>query len=197
MTALSPRNPEYSVAPLFVSRWSTRALSGEEIPDEVLFSTFEAARWAPSAGNAQPWHFVYSKRNSPTWEKFFSLLNERNQIWASRASALIVVLSRSVRNGEGGKQRLRSHSFDTGAAWSNLANQASFLGWSARGIGGFDLGKARTVLSIPEDYEIEIVIAIGKPADKSLLPEDLQSKEQPSDRRPIANFIADGHFAFA
>jgi nitroreductase len=197
MTTPSPRQPEYNVAPVFVSRWSSRALSGKEIPDEVLFSTFEAARWAPSAGNAQPWHFLYSKRESPTWPTFFNLLFDNNKEWASRASALIVVLSRTVRQGENGLQPLRSHSFDTGAAWANLALQATKLGWSTRGIGGLDRDAARIALSIPDEYEIQILIAIGQPTSKSVLPDHLQSKDQPTDRRPISSFVAQGTFSFA
>jgi nitroreductase len=197
MSNNATRTAEYAVDPIFVSRWSQRAMSGEAIPDAVLFSAFEAARWAPSAANAQPWRFVYSKRESATWTTFVSLLNERNRVWAAQASALVVLLSRTVRDGDKGPQRSRSHSFDAGAAWSNFAHQAHALGWTTRAIGGFDREGARRALAVPDDYEIEIVIAIGRATDSAVLPAELQAKEFPSGRLPVKSFVADGEFAFA
>jgi len=196
MSFTESRKSQHNVESIFISRWSKRALSGEPIPDSVLFSAFEAARWAPSAGNAQPWRFVYSKRDSATWTTFHSLLNVRNGAWAKRASALIVVLSRTVRDTNDGLQRLRSHSFDTGAAWSNLALQAHSLGWNTRAIGGFDREAARRALTIPDDYEIEIIVAIGKATDSTILSPELQSTEFPTDRLPVTSLVAEGQFSF-
>jgi nitroreductase len=90
-----------------------------------------------------------------------------------------------------------SHAFDTGAAWANLALQASLSGWGTHAIGGYDKGKARQLLGVPEDYALEAAIAIGKQGDKAQLPAGLQEREQPSPRRPLAELVAEGGFAFA
>lgn len=197
MTALTSRTPTHDIEPLFASRWSTKAYAGEAIPDDLLFKSFEAARWAPSGGNGQPWRFIYSKRDSATWPQFLSLVNERNQVWAANASALVVLLSKKIRQTPEGPRPSRSHSFDAGAAWSNFAHQTHLSGFSTRAIGGFDRPAARISLEVPEDYEIEVFIAIGKPADKTVLPEPLQAANQPSGRLPLSELISDGRFAFA
>src|ERR1700754_1576054 len=96
MTAAAARTPEHEVADIFVDRWSPRAFTGEEIPEPVLFSCFEAARWAPSSFNSQPWRFLYARRHTEWFEKFLSLLTERNQSWAKNAAALIVLVSKTT-----------------------------------------------------------------------------------------------------
>jgi nitroreductase len=197
MSIADRRKPQYHIEPLFLSRWSQRALTGESIPDEVLFSSFEAARWAPSGGNSQPWRFVYVKRDSEQWPQFLGFVNERNRIWAANASALILLLSRKLRKSDDGDRPSRSHSFDAGAAWSNFAHQAHLLGWSTRAIGGFDREATRSALAIPDLYELEVFIAIGRPADSSVLPADLQGREQPTDRELLEDLVAEGRFAFA
>ncbi|QFY42716.1 nitroreductase family protein [Candidatus Methylospira mobilis] len=197
MSELSSRKPLHDIEPVFISRWSTKALSGEPISDDTLFKSFEAARWAPSGSNSQPWRFIYSKRDSESWPRFLELVNERNRVWAANASALILLLSKKNRETPEGARPLRSHSFDAGAAWSNFANQTHLSGWSTRAIGGFDRDGVRSSLSIPDEYEIEVVIAVGKPADNSVLPEPLQSANKPSGRVPLSDLVADGRFAFA
>jgi nitroreductase len=196
MTLASHREPQYDIEPLFLSRWSQRAYTGEPVPDDVLFRGFEAARWAPSGGNAQPWRFVYVKRDHELWPEFLGFLNERNQVWAANAAALILLLSRKLRKSDEGERPSRSHSFDAGAAWSNFAHQIHALGWSTRAIGGFDRDAARSALAVPELYELEIFIAVGRPADRSILPAELQTGEQPSTRQPVAEWVAEGRFVF-
>lgn len=190
------RQPHHPTEPLFVSRWSSRAFTGEPIPDDVLFTSFEAARWAPSGGNSQPWRFVYAKKSSPHWPTLYAFLNARNQIWAEKASALVLILSKNTRDGKDGPQPLRSHSFDAGAAWSNFAHQASLLGWTTRAIGGFNEGKARTVLEIPDNYALEVFVAVGKAGDGSHLPDDLRESDRPTDRLPVTQLVSHGRFAF-
>lgn len=197
MSITQYRQPHHEIAPIFVSRWSARAYTGEAIPDDVLFSAIEAARWAPSAGNSQPWRFIYAKRDSERWSQFLALVNKPNQRWSAKASALVLLLSRKTRDSEEGPRPLSSHSFDAGAAWSNFAHQAHLLGWSARAIGGFDRDATRTLLNIPEDYAIEVIIAIGKPGAKEELPADLLDRETPTDRLPVSAVSAEGRFAFA
>ena len=194
ITAGVARNPDHPVEPLFVNRWSPRAYTGEDIPDSVLERSFEAARWAPSAKNVQPWRFVYAKRDSSSWPAIFGLLNARNRLWAERASALVVVLSKTTDN-EGAP--LVTHSFDTGAAWANFAHQALLSGWHTRAIGGFDRAAARTALGVPDGYAVEIVIAIGRQADRATLPDDFRGLEGPNGRRPLAAFVSEGRFPAA
>jgi nitroreductase len=197
MATTANRKTEFEVNPLFVQRWSPRAYTGEAIPDEVLFGTLEAARWAPSAVNAQPWRFIYSKRDSRSWATFLDLLLPGNRRWADKASALVVIVSRRsfIKNGE--TVPSRSHSFDAGAAWQNLALQATAFGWHAHAIGGFDAEKARIALQIPESFVAEVVVAIGKRGDKSALPPDLQEREVPNTRQPLKELALEGVFQAA
>lgn len=196
MTIEQYRKPVFNVDPLFISRWSPRAFSNEIVPDEVLWQLFEAARWSPSGANAQPWRFIYAKRGDEHWEKFVSLLNDRNRSWAKDAAALILLVSRNVRDGESGPVPSRSHSFDAGAAWATLALQAHQLGWGTRAIAGFDQDRARESLDVPNDYALQVIIALGKRLDPALLPEDIKASEKPNDRLPPAALAAPGRFAF-
>ncbi|MGZ5055746.1 MAG: nitroreductase family protein [Methylobacter sp.] len=192
------RQTDYPIDPLFLNRWSPRAFTGEAIDDATLFSFFEAARWAPSAFNSQPWRFIYAKNGSDQWPAFLDLLFEFNRSWADNASALILVLSRTTFTPPGKDQPIAmpSHAFDTGAAAALLMLQASLSGWATHGIGGFNKERARSQLNIPAHYMVESAIAIGRRADKSILPIGLQDKEIPSSRRPISEFVADGRFLF-
>jgi nitroreductase len=188
------RLPEYKVGPAMLQRWSPRALSGEAVAKDELMSLFEAAKWAPSAFNGQPWRFLYAFKESKEWPLFFNLMAEMNQLWTKNAGALIVVLSQN--NFEyNGKVNL-THSFDTGSAWQNIALEASDLGLVAHAMSGFDYEKARQDLKIPDDYTVEAMIAIGRPGNKEDLPKDFQEREQPSDRKKIVEIAIEGTFSF-
>jgi nitroreductase len=192
------RVADHEIAPIFTSRWSPRAFTGEVIDDKTLHALFEAARWAPSANNSQPWRFVYAKRDSASWPAIFGLLNENNRVWAAQASALLVLLSKTthVRPAATEATPLYSHSLDAGAAWASLAFQAEHSGWRAHAIGGFDRVRAKEVLGVPDGYRIEVAVAIGRQADRTLLSAELQQREQPNQRKPVAQFVAEGRFAF-
>ncbi|MFG1296906.1 nitroreductase family protein [Xanthobacter variabilis] len=194
--AVTPRQAEHPIEPLFLDRWSPRAFTGEEIPQGELNAVFEAARWAPSSFNSQPWRFLYARRGTPEFETFLGLLIPYNQQWAKNAAVLIIALSARtfVRPGTTEAQPARNHSFDTGAAWGSLALQATKLGWHAHGIGGFEVERTRTELKVPDDYEIEAAIAIGRHGDKSILPESFHKGESPNGRRPIAETAFEGAF---
>lgn len=194
-----PRTAEYPVHPLFLQRWSPRAFTGETIDDATLLGLFEAARWAPSAYNSQPWRFIYAKKDSENWPRFLELLSEYNRSWAQSASALVILLSKKsfVPPGKSDPQPATTHAFDAGAAWASLALQATQSGWHAHAIGGYDKDRARAALGVPEEYQLEAAIAVGRQADKSTLPEALRERETPNSRRPLAELIAEGGFAFA
>ncbi len=186
------RKPDHDIEPILFHRWSPRAMSGEEISEQELMILFEAARWAPSSYNAQPWRFLYARRDTANWDRFFDLMVEFNQGWTKHAAVVMVVVSRKTF--ESNDQAAPTHSFDAGAAWQNLALQGSTMGLVVHGMQGFDYEKARAVLNIPEHFQVDAMIAVGKPGKREDLPEDLQEREQPSDRKPVAEIVIEGGF---
>ena len=194
--AANGRAPEHPAERIFVDRWSPRGFAEEQIQEGVLNTFFEAARWAPSAFNSQPWRFLYALRGQPEFEIFLAPLIEFNQGWARQAAALVYLLSRKdfTPPGKTEPQFSRTHSFDAGAAWANFANQATAAGWAAHGMSGFDVEKARTVLAVPDGFAIEIAIAVGRKGDGAHLPPGLLQREQPSSRSPVGDFVARGLF---
>jgi nitroreductase len=187
------RKADYPIDAVFLDRWSPRAMSGEGIPEEELLSLFEAARWAPSSFNNQPWRFLYARRDTVHWPLFFDLLVDFNKTWVKEAAALVLFISRTTF--EHNDEISVTHSFDTGAAWENLALQGSLKGLVVHGMQGFDYEKARTVLKIPEGFQVEAMAAIGKPGKKEDLPEKLQERETPNDRRKLSETIFEGPYA--
>jgi len=186
------RKPEYAISHLILSRWSPRAMSGDKITDEELMALFEAARWAPSSYNNQPWRFIYAKRNTDHWNRLFNLMVEFNQSWAKNAAVLIVIISKKTFDHN--NQPSITHSFDTGAAWENLALQAESMGLAAHGMQGFDYEKAKKELGIPDSYNVEAMVAIGKIGRKEDLSKELQEREVPSGRKPLKDLIMGGKF---
>ncbi len=189
---MSLRKPEYNVLELIVDRWSPRAMSGEEISHDELMSLFEAARWAPSSYNNQPWRFIYGLKNTPEWDTLFNLLVPGNQVWAKNAAALIVATSH--KNFEFNNKPSRTHVLDTGAATQNLALQGYSMNLVVHGMEGFDYDKARIQLAVPHDYTVEAMYAIGRHGDKSLLPDTLQEREFPSNRKTVEEITFQGTF---
>ena len=192
----NPRRADYPIDRIFLERWSPRGFTGEAIPVETLMSLFEAARWAPSSSNLQPWRFLWARRDTAHWPKFFDLLGERNQIWAANAAALIVVVSKTtqMRRGESEPVPSYTHSFDTGAAWQSLALQAMFSGWHTHGMAGFDKERARTALNVPDDCRVEAAIAVGRRGDPGHLPDSMQAQEHPNARKPVTETTYEGGF---
>jgi nitroreductase len=135
-------------------------MTGEELSDDDMMSLFEAARWAPSSSNNQPWRFIYAKRNTEYWDKLFNLMVEGNKLWAKTAALLVVVISR--KNFEHNKKPSKTYQYEAGSAWENLALEATSRGLSAHGMAGFDYEKARTDLNIPDNFDVMAMIAIGK-----------------------------------
>lgn len=194
----TPRSADYPIANQFLERWSPRAFSPQEIPEDTLLSFFEAARWAPSAYNAQPWRFLYARRDTPDWSRYLGLLNEFNRAWAQHASALVIILSKTTFLAPGAEAESPAlwHTFDTGAAWAHFALQASISGWHTHGMAGFDQAKTRQALNIPESYALHAAVAVGKLGDKASLAEYLQARETPSPRRPVSELAKGGSFDF-
>lgn len=178
------RNPETAVDAMFPDRWSPRAFLPDPIPPHQIKSLFEAARWAPSCYNEQPWLFLYAD-DPDAKERFGSLLYEKNQQWAQHAPLLIFVLAKRdfAQSGKSNRHAL----FDAGAAWVSLAFQARKLGLYAHAMAGFDENRCYEVLGISElEYQAMAAVAVGKKADGGILPEDLRQMEAPNDRKPLS-----------
>jgi nitroreductase len=187
------RTPAHNINALFLNRWSLRCMSGDELGEEELMALFEAARWAPSSYNNQPWRFIYAQRNRESWNKFFELLAEGNKIWAKDSAALVVLVSR--KNFEFNEKPFITHQLDAGAAWENLALEACFRGYVTHGMEGFDYQRARQELGIPENYDVMAMIAIGKRGgSKENLPPKLQEMEFPSNMKPLNEIVMEGKF---
>lgn len=186
------RKADYPIEKLLLDRWSPRAMSGEEISREELMRLFEAARWAPSSFNAQQWRALYARRGTEHWQTFFDLLVDANKAWAKNAGVLVVFISRKLFDYN--NEPLVTHSYDCGAAWENFALQGFQQGLVVHGMEGFDYERARKELRIPDEFQVEAMVAVGKPGAKELLPEKLQARESPSDRRKLSESVFEGPF---
>lgn len=192
----SGRRSPHLIEPLFLDRWSPRAFDGSPLPAGDIAAILEAARWAPSAFNAQPWRFIYALRGDAAWERLLGLLLPFNAAWVANAGALIFIASDSEAPPRPGQppRASHSHSFDAGAAWALIALQATRLRYHAHAMTGADFERARTELAVPDVFRLEAAIAIGRRGDKSILPEALQAREAPSDRKPLAELVFHGRF---
>jgi len=188
------RQADYPIESLFIRRWSPHAMSGEPLSESELHTLFEAARWAPSTFNEQEWRFLYARRDSEFWPTFFDLLVPANQAWCPKAAVLVVLLSKKTftRNGKPNPV----HTFDCGAAFENLALQGAAMNLAVRGMAGFDRQRARRELAVPDDYQVEIMIALGRPGTLDDLPPELREREVPPGRKPVGEIIREGKFAF-
>ena len=197
MTEANRRTADHPIDKLFLDRWSPRAFTGASMSKGELFTLLEAARWAPSSFNGQPWRFLYALRDTPAWDKFLDLLIEFNRSWAKNAAALLVVVSRTTMLPPGGGEEVpaHSHSFDAGAAWANLALQATLSGWHCHAMVGFDIPRTASVLKVPDGFRVEAAVAVGKLGPASLLPEGLAAREIPSPRKPLEEIAFEGGFS--
>ncbi len=177
------------VLPVFHSRWSPRSFSDREVSAADLEKVFEAARWAPSSSNEQPWRFLVGTRNSSTYNKIFSALVGFNQAWAGAAPVLIlgVASTRFAQNGNPNGYAL----YDLGAASSYLVLQAAALGLVAHQMAGYDHEAARQAFGISADYALGSVIALGFQGEPAALAnEQLLARElAPRQRKPLKDFV--------
>jgi nitroreductase len=192
---MTGRTAHPKVEKLLLERWSPRAFDGSEMPQEDLDVILEAAGWAPSAYNVQPWTFLYARRGDANWDLLMAQLIEFNQSWAKDASALVYIVSDKFMRSDKGNTENHSHSFDAGAAWALAALQAQAMGYHTHGMTGLKFGEAEKALGIPEDHRLEAAFVIGKAAGKEILPDFLQEREVPSTRKPISETMRAGKFA--
>lgn len=196
MTTVNGRTADHPIETMFLERWSPRAFTGETISEADLLTMLEAARWAASSYNFQPWRFIYARRDTPHWERFLDLLVPGNRSWAKDASALVIFASNSSMRRPGTDKDVPSttHSFDTGTASGYFTLQASRMGWFTHGMIGFDRERAVAELGFPDGYKAEAIYAVGRLGDSANLPQNLREREHPNARRPLAELAFEGCF---
>jgi nitroreductase len=169
-------------------RWSPRAFSDKEVTAAELKKLFEAARWAASSSNEQPWRFFVGRRGDETYQKIFNSLVEFNQSWVKSAPVLVLSVAKKTFTAKGSPNRHNLH--DTGAASASLAIQATADGLHTHSMAGFDPEQVRASFAIPSDYDIGAVTAIGYFGDPDSLPEHLHKMEiSPRQRKPLEEFV--------
>lgn len=189
MKTINERTTEYDILDVFLERSSQRAMSGEVVSENEIMTLIDAARWAPSAFNAQPWRFLYAVKGTSDFDLFFSFLKEGNQVWCKNAGAFAIVLSR--KNMEDGKQN-PWHSFDTGSACENFALQGAKMNLVIHTMAGFNSDSVRKVLEINDSYNIEAMIAVGKHGPIDNIPEYLRVLEKPNGRKNLGEICFKG-----
>jgi nitroreductase len=193
-TMKNPAASDHPVHDLIRHRWSPRAFADKPVSPEVLRSLFEAARWAPSSSNEQPWAFLVATKDDPAYPKLLSTLVEFNQLWAKNAPVLAIAVSKLsfARNGRANRNAF----YDTGAAVAHLTMEASARGLFVHQMGGFDAQKAKELFSIPDDWEAIAAFVIGHLGDPQSLPKTLRDRElAPRSRKPLSEFVMSGAWA--
>ncbi len=183
---------EYPLHPLISRRKSTRAFSEKPVEPEKLRSILEAARWAPSSSNIQPWRFIVATKEQPEkYERLLGLVVEQNKTWAANAPLLILSVTKLTH--EAGEKSNKFALHDVGLASANMTFQATSLGLAVHQMGGFNAEKARTLLNIPKDFEPVAMIAVGYGNATDFLPEYLRERElAPRVRKDLSDLAFDG-----
>jgi nitroreductase len=190
----NPAPVNFPVHDLIRARWSPRAFAAKSIEPDVLATLFEAARWAPSSSNEQPWAFLVSTKDEPeSFAKTLSVLVEFNAGWAKEAAALVLAVSSLKFHANGTPNR--NAFYDTGAATALLSMEATYRGLAIHQMAGFDHAKARQIFEIPEDWEPIAAMAIGFPGDPESLHPKLRDREvAPRTRKPLSEFVMSGRW---
>jgi nitroreductase len=177
----------YPILDVIANRWSPRAFEDREIEEDTVMKLFEAARWAPSSMNEQPWRFIYAKKGTKAHQDIVDTLMEGNKHWALKAPVLMLTLVKShFSNGAPNK----SARHDLGLAIGNLSIQATHEGIGLHQMGGFFPTKAKELFGIPESYEAVTAIALGYFGDPETLPETLKKRELSERQRlPIDQIV--------
>jgi len=179
------REPDHDIHPILLERWSGRAMDGTRIDADEFMPVFEAARWAPSSRNLQPWRFIYVTREDEGWEEYLDLLNEGNRRWAEDGAVLVIVASQTTDDGK----HNRTHAFDTGAAWENMALEGTRRGLVVHPMGGIDRQAAHERAGLGDEHAVHCMVVLGNPAPRETLPEDLQERETPSGRDELSGTV--------
>src|SRR5215471_4089772 len=186
-----PAPNDYPIEETIRRRWSPRAFSDRPVEPDKLASLFEAARWAPSSFNEQPWSFIFATKDKPEYAMVLSSLVESNQQWAHLAPVLMVSVARLNFEKNGKPNRHALH--DVGLAMGTMLVQATALGLFVHQLAGFSVDKVREAFAVPEGFEPVAAVAIGYAADPEVLPEAFREKEiGPRQRKPISEFVFEG-----
>lgn len=183
--------PENLIDPIR-HRWSPRSFHDRDVSSDDLKTVFDAARWAASSFNEQPWRFFAGRRNSETYQKIFSTLMEANQRWAGSAPVLIMGVAKTKFSHNGAPNRVAL--YDLGAAAATLCYQATALGLHTHQMAGFNVDAARTVFNVPEEYIFGAVIALGYQGEPGALtnPQMLAQETSPRQRKPLSEIVLSG-----
>jgi nitroreductase len=183
---------DYPVHDLITERWSPRAFGDKPVAPDVLASLFEAARWAPSSSNEQPWAYIFAtKDDAEDFAKLVSVLVPANVTWAQHAPVLALAVAKMAFEKSGAPNR--NAQYDVGAASAWLTAEATTRGLFVHQMAGFDPDKACQVFAIPAGWEPIAAIAIGYPGDPDSLPQPLRDREvAPRTRKPVSTFVMSG-----
>jgi nitroreductase len=183
---------DYLILPEILKRRSILSFSDRHVEHEKLMILFEAARWAPSSLNLQPWRFIYASKDDPAaYQCIFGLLNEGNRRWAETAPVLVVSVAEMVMEYKSRSNRFAFH--DMGMAVGNLLIQAAYLDLYVHPMGGFNSDECKQILKIPERFDPVAIMAIGYKGDPNNLPADLRERElKPRERREVQEFLFQG-----
>jgi nitroreductase len=189
-----PATTDFPVHDLIRHRWSPRAFSEKPVEPAILASLFEAARWAPSSSNEQPWAYLVATKDNPEdFAKMVSVLVEFNADWAKNAPVLALAVSHLKFQSNGNPNR--NAFYDTGAATVLFSMEATARGLYIHQMAGFDPAKAKHVFEIPADWEPIAAFAIGYPGDTNSLSQKLQDREvAPRTRKPLTEFVMSGRW---
>ena len=195
MTATVSQNlkVEHPVLDVIRSRWSPAIYSPRLVETEKLLSVLEAARWAPSSFNAQPWSFLVARKEEPEdFARMLSCLVPANVAWAQHVPVLMISVAKLHFDRDGAPNRHAFH--DTGIATGFLMLQAASLGILAHGMAGFDAAKARELYAIPAPHEAVAAIGLGYPGDEQGASEELRKRNQRRPRRKLEEFVFAGRW---
>lgn len=182
------RDFDYEVIKEVKTRWSPRAFDPERmVPEEDLMGILEAARYAPSCFNEQPWRFIVGRRGDSNFEKIKAALTDSNREWASKASVLMMILS--VQKFEKNQKSNRWHLFDAGTAWGYLSLEAERRGLITHAMAGYKRDQIREVFGVPEELSVIAAVAVGYYGDKDALSPENFEKEKPSPRNSIQDLL--------
>jgi nitroreductase len=189
-----PALTTYPVHDLIRDRWSPRAFSDKHIDTRVLATLFEAARWAPSSNNEQPWTYLVATKDNPEeFARMLSVLVEFNAGWAKQAPVLVLAIARMNFHNNGTPNR--NAFYDTGAASALLSVEATARGLAVHQMAGFDRAQTKQVFGIPDYCEPIAAMAIGYQGDPESLPEKLRNREvAPRTRKPLTEFVMSGRW---
>ena len=185
-----PAETNYPIIEPITQRWSPRTFNSQPVPKEVLMSLLEAARWAPSSRNEQPWFFIITTQqdNPEAYQRLYNCLSEGNQRWAGQAPILMLAVARPAVSSDGHPNRFAW--YDTGQAVAYLSIQATAHNLYLHQMGGFSADKARAATNIPAEYEPVVAIALGYMGDATTLPEDIQARNAaPRSRKALESFV--------